>query len=85
MRHARLKTNKTMKKQGIVGARRVGLLLIHLLHSSDEVRTIPMGQNARLAPNEKTMKNLPPKRTSDDPASPLSPVSSHPPPKNEHW
>ena len=60
MRHARLKTNKTMKKQGIVGARRVGLLLIHLLHPPDEVRTISTLQYARLAPNEKTMNNLPP-------------------------
>ena len=48
---------KTMKKQRIVGARRVGLISIYVHHPPDEVRTISILQNARLAPNEKTMKN----------------------------
>ena len=48
---------KAMKKQRIVGARRVGLISIYVHHPPDEVRTISILQNARLAPDEKTMEN----------------------------
>ena len=42
-----------MKYQGIVGARRVGLISIHLQHPPDELKTIPFLHPTRLAPNEK--------------------------------